>query len=53
MPTRPAPLPVLLSPEAPATGAQGGPSATVDPPDPAGPSTAVRGGNQGGARVRD
>ncbi len=53
MPTRPTPLPVLLSPESTATGALGGPSATVDPPDPAGPSTAARGDNQGGTRVRD
>jgi hypothetical protein len=52
MPTRPTLLPVLLSPEAASTGAQGGPSATVDPPDPAGPSTAVRGDNQSGTRVQ-
>jgi hypothetical protein len=53
MPTQPAPLPVLLSPAAAGTGAPGGPSATVAPPDPAGPSTAVRGDNQSGARVQD
>lgn len=53
MATRPTPLPVLLSPEAAATGAQGGPSATVAPPEPAGPAVDVRGDNQSGVRVRD
>lgn len=53
MTTRPTPLPVLLSPPSARTDALGGPSSTVEAPDPAGPAVKAAGDNQGRTSVQD